>query len=161
MAQKVQAVPEGYHTITPALVFENSVAAIEFYKKAFGAEERMRMPGPDGKSTWHAEIKIGNSIMFLSDASVSMGSKSAKSLGGSPISMQLYVENIDEAFKRALSAGCTAKMPPTDMFWGDRFSMVTDEFGYDWGISQHVKDLTPAEMAKASEEAAKQYAQKK
>jgi PhnB protein len=160
MAQKVQAVPEGFHTITPHFIFENSVAAIEFYKNAFGAKERMRMPGADGKSTMHAEITIGNSIMFLSDEAVSMGRKSAKSMGGSPVSMHLYIENVDDAFKRAVSAGCTVKMPPTDMFWGDRFGMVTDAFGYDWGLSQHTKDLTPAEMAKASEEAAKQFAQK-
>jgi uncharacterized glyoxalase superfamily protein PhnB len=158
MTQQVKAVPHG-HTITAHIVSSDANAAIEFYKKAFGAEELGRMAGPDKKSIWHAEIKIGNSVLFLSDESVSMGSKSAKTLGASPITLNLYVENADELFKRAVSAGCTVKMPLSDMFWGDRYGMVSDPFGHNWAIGQHIKDLTPEELGKASAEAAKQFAQ--
>jgi PhnB protein len=160
MTQKVQAIPQGYHTITPHLVFKDGAKAIEFYKKAFGAEELNRMPSPDGKSIWHAEIKIGNSVLFLADEAAGMGARSAETIGGSPISIHLYVENADEVFNRAVSAGATVKMPLTDMFWGDRYAMIADPFGYQWAIAQHIKDLTPEELAKASAEAAKQFAQK-
>jgi PhnB protein len=157
---KVQAIPQGHHTITPHFVVSDAAAAIELYKKAFGAEEIARMPAPDGKSIWHAEIKIGDSIIYLGDESVAMGAKSAKTMGGSPMNLHLYVENVDEAFKRAQAAGLKVKMPLTDMFWGDRYGVLTDEFGYEWALAQHTKDLTPEEMAKGAEEAAKQFGQK-
>jgi uncharacterized glyoxalase superfamily protein PhnB len=157
--KKVRAIPSGFHTITPALIMRDAAKAIDFYKKAFGAEELSRMPTSDGKSIMHAEIKIGNSILFLGDEAIAMGSKSPQSLGGSPVSLHLYVESIDAAFKRAIDAGCTATMPPADMFWGDRYAKIADPFGLEWGIAQHIKDLTPEEMAKAAQEAAKQFCQ--
>ena len=118
------------------------------------------MPAPDGKSLWHAEIKIGDSIMFLADEAVAMGSKSAKTLGTTPITLNLHVENCDALFKRAVDAGCKVKMPLSDMFWGDRYGMIIDPFGYEWAIATRIKDMTPEEMAKASAEAAKQFSQK-
>ena len=161
MTKQTKGIPEGLHSLTPHLVLNDASAAIEFYKKAFGAEEIARMPAPDGKHIWHAEIRIGNSVLYLNDEAVAMGMKSALTLGASPVTLQLNVEDADAAFKRATEAGATAKMPLMDMFWGDRYGQVADPFGYSWGISQRVKDLTPEEMAKASEEAAKQYASKK
>jgi PhnB protein len=160
MTKQVKAIREGLHSVTPHLVLNDAAAAIEFYKKAFGAEEVARMPAPDGKLIWHAEIRIGSSMVYLNDEAVAMGLKSAKTLGASPVTLQLNVEDANGAFKRATDAGATVKMPLMDMFWGDRYGQVSDPFGYDWGISQRIKDLTPEELAKASAEAAKQYGAK-
>src|SRR5438045_7369901 len=124
MARSKQPIPPGFHTVTAALTVNDAAAAIEFYKKALGAEEIMRMPTPDGK-IGHAELKIGDSIIFLSDEYPQMGHKSPMTLGGSTGSIYLYVEDVDKAFKRATDAGATVKRPVTDMSWDDRYGEVT------------------------------------
>ena len=152
---KAKAVPEGFTTVTASLVQRDCAKAIEFYKRALGAEEVMRMPGPDGK-IMHAEVKIGTSIVMMNDEV--MGAKSAESLGGSPVTFYLYVENCDQAYQKAIAAGGKEVMPPADMFWGDRMSQFLDPFGYRWSISTHVKDMTPEEIKKGQEEWMKQMA---
>ena len=126
--------------------------AIGFYKRAFGAEERMRFLGPDGKSIMHAEIKIGDSIIMLGEEHPETGCIGPQSLGGTPISLYLYVEDADQSFTRALSAGARADMPVADMFWGDRFGQVTDPFGHKWNLATRKENLTPEEMRKRSGE---------
>ncbi len=148
MAKAVKTVPEGFRTITPSLVVRGGAQAIEFYKKAFGAEELVRMPGPDGKGIMHAELKIGDSIFFLGDESPQMASKSPQTLGGSTGALHLYVADVDAAFKRAVSAGARVSMPVADMFWGDRYGKVTDPFGHEWGLGTHKEDVSPADMEK-------------
>src|SRR5258708_3834025 len=120
MAGKVKAIPQGYHAITPTLIVNDGSGAINFYKRAFGAEERMCMRGPDGKKVMHAELKIGDSIFFVGDEFPEMGAVSPTTLKGTPISLYLYTENTDALFKQAVAAGATVTMPVTDMFWGDR-----------------------------------------
>jgi PhnB protein len=136
-------IPPGFHTITPSLTVRNGAEAIEFYKKALGAEERMRMAGPDGKIT-HAELKIGDSIIFLNDEV--MGCKSPDTLGGSASSLYLYVPDVDKSFKQAIDAGGKATMPVTDMFWGDRFGGFIDPYGHNWGLSTHTQEMTEQEL---------------
>lgn len=152
MSSQVTPIPDGFHTITPALIVNDAAKAIEFYKEALGAEEIMCLKSPDGAMVMHCELKIGNSIIFLSDEYPDMGSRSPKTLGGSPVSLQLYVEDVDASFERAIKAGAETIMPVEDMFWGDRFGMVSDPFGHTWGFSTHIKDLTPEEIAQASNE---------
>jgi PhnB protein len=147
MAGKVKPVPDGYHTVTPYLVVSGAAKAIEFYKKAFGAEELFSMPGPDGR-LMHAEIRIGDSVVMLSDESPQMNARSPKALGGTPVNIFLYVEDVDAWFARATSAGCTTEMPPTDMFWGDRFGKLADPFGHSWSMATHKEDVAPEEMGK-------------
>jgi PhnB protein len=142
----VKAIPEGLHSITPHVCASDAAAFIDFCKKAFGAEEIRRMPGPGGHGIMHAALRIGSSWIFCADESVSGGHKSAKTAGASPITLQLNVENIDASFKRAVDAGATPTMPPMDMFWGDRYGQFKDPFGNSWSISQHIKDMTPAEI---------------
>jgi PhnB protein len=140
---KVRAVPEGFHTITPQLSLDNAAEAIEHYKKAFGAEERSRAIDPSGKKVWHCELRIGDSVLFVNDYFPEMGGKAF------PASLWLYVENVDQAFKRAVDAGCKVAMPVSDMFWGDRYGKVTDKWGNEWGLSSRTKDMTPDEMKTA------------
>ncbi len=148
---KTRAVPHGYHTVTPYLTVRNAAAAIDFYRRAFRAEELMRMPGPGGHGTMHAEIKIGDSVIFLSDESPASGSRSPESLGGATGSLHVYVENVDAAFKRAVDAGARVRMPVADMFWGDRYGKLADPFGHEWGLATHLEDLTPAEIGKRAQ----------
>jgi PhnB protein len=142
---RVNPVPEGLHTITPALAIDGCAEAIEFYKTAFGAVELMRAPDPSGKKIWHAMMRIGNSSFFLNDVFPEMG--------GGPVRARiwLYLDGVDAAFKRATDAGAAVRMPLGDMFWGDRLGTVTDKWGNEWTIAQHVKDVTPEEMHKAME----------
>src|SRR5271170_7367732 len=142
---KVKRVPEGMHTVTAQLAVEGAADAIAFYKKAFGAEEVMRAPDPSGKKIWHAQIRIGDSQIFVNDVFPEMG--------GGPGSARLwvYVENVDSLFKRAADAGAVVKMPLADMFWGDRIGCVVDKWGNEWNLAQHIKDLTPDEMKKAQD----------
>ena len=149
MKRSTQPVPQGFHTVTAALTVRNGSEAIEFYKKALGAEERMRMAGPDGK-IGHAELKIGDSIIFLTDESPTMGNKSPQTLGGSSGSLYLYVEDVDKAFQRAVDAGGKASMAVTDMFWGDRFGSFVDPYGHTWGLSTHTMDMTEPEIEEAA-----------
>ena len=144
--------PAGLHTVTPQLTFRESARAIEFYKQAFGAQELMRMPGPDGKGIWHAEIRIGDSVVYLSDE-MPQSPVAAPSPTHKPTAIvQLYVADCYAVFQAALQAGARVTMPLADMFWGDRYGLVTDPFGQVWGIATHVKDVSPEEMAKAGRE---------
>jgi len=145
MAQ-VKAVPDGYGTVTPYLNLKGAGDAIEFYKKAFGAEERTRMPGPNG-SIMHAEIKIGNSMVMISDAMTNPPTQS---------SCHLCVDNADAWWKRATEAGADVVMPIADMFWGDRYGVLVDKWGNRWGIATHKEDVSPEEMRKRAAEAMKQ-----
>jgi len=153
---KVKAIPSGYHTVTPYLVLGDAGRAIDFYKQAFGAKELSRMAAPGGK-VGHAELKIGDSVIMLSDEM--MGNRSPQSLGGSAVSIFLYVDDVDSVFDRAIKAGAKSEMPPADMFWGDRYAKLTDPFGHLWGIATHIEDVAPQEMEKRAKEAmAKQQA---
>ncbi|MGH7454595.1 MAG: VOC family protein, partial [bacterium] len=140
----VQRVPKGYHTITPHLVVKGANEAIAFYNKAFGATEHARMPTPDGSAIMHAELQIGDSRFFLNDEM--MGAKSPQSLGGSPVTVNLYVEDVDALWNRAVAAGCQVTMPLADMFWGDRYGMLVDPFGHNWSMASHIEDVPPEEM---------------
>ncbi len=153
MAAAAEPIPEGFRTVTPHLVIRNAAEAIEFYKKAFGAEELCRMPSPDGKTVMHAEIKIGDSVLMLCDEFPQMGAQSPQALGGSPVTVHLYVADVDQAYKRAVDAGATAAMPVQDMFWGDRYGKLTDPFGHHWSIATHTEDLAPEDIGKRAAEA--------
>ena len=152
MSGNVKAIPEGYGTITPHIIVKNGEEAIEFYKKAFGAEEIFRMPGPGGKGVMHAELKIGNSRVMLDDERPQGNCRSPQSQGGTTFVVHLYVENADAAFDRATKAGAKVEMPLMDAFWGDRYGMLSDPFGHHWSIATHIKDLTPAEIEKGATE---------
>jgi len=155
-----QPIPQGFHTVTASLTVGNAAAAIEFYKKALGAEELMRMAGPDGK-IGHAELKIGDSIIFLNDEMPGMGCQSPQSLGGASGSLYLYVEDVDSAVQRAIEAGGKANMPVMDMFWGDRCGWFVDPFGHTWCLATHTQDLSPEEVEAGSKAFWAQMAQKK
>ena len=146
-----KAIPEGFHTVTPMFVFKDVRKAIEFYRRAFGAEELFVMPGSDGKGVMHAEVRIGNSIIMMGEENPQEPCKSAETIGGSPVSFYIYLENVDEAFRTALAAGAEARMPVQDMFWGDRAGTVQDPFGHDWTLASHIKDLTPQEIQQGAE----------
>lgn len=141
-------IPKGHHTITPHLIVRECAKAIDFYKKAFGAEELARLPGPGGKLV-HAQIKIGDSIVMLADEFPEMGSKAPQSFGGTPASLMIYCEDVDRWFQRAVEAGAQVAMPVADMFWGDRYGRLTDPFGHEWAIATHVRDVTTDEMMQA------------
>jgi uncharacterized glyoxalase superfamily protein PhnB len=143
----VKPIPDGYGTVTPHLVVRDAAKAIEFYAAAFGAEERYRMPGPGGV-VMHAELKIGDSIVMLGEEAPQMGASSPLAIGGSPVSLMMYVKDVDASFARAGKAGCTVRMPPTDMFWGDRYGQLQDPFGHHWALATHKEDVSPEEMAK-------------
>jgi PhnB protein len=148
----VQPIPEGYHSLTPYLAVEDTSKAIDFYKEAFGAEELMRMPGPDGKIA-HAEIQIGDSKLMLSDPFEQSSVQPPSERGGATASIFLYVEDVDATFEQATEAGATVTMPLEDMFWGDRFGTVTDPFGHVWSVATHKEDLTEEQMAERSKAA--------
>ena len=155
MAKAARAVPEGFHTITPQLALDNAAETIDWYKRAFGAEEISRGLGPDGKIT-HAELKIGDSRFMVND--VMMG-KGPRELGGSPASLWLYVDNADALFNRAVTAGAKVQMPLDNQFWGDRGGAVADPSGYTWWIATRKEDLTHAEIQQRAAEFFKQMAQ--
>ena len=159
MAKARSAVPAGFHTVTPQLTLDNATQALDWYKRALGAEEVMRAPGPDGK-IMHAEIRIGNSLIMLNDEMG--GAKSAKALGGSPASLWLYVEDCDALFNRAVAAGARVSPGPMgqlqDQFWGDRSGTFTDPHGYQWTIATRKEDLTPEEIGQRQDEFMKQFA---
>ncbi|MBV9107457.1 MAG: VOC family protein [Verrucomicrobia bacterium] len=153
MTRQIKPVPEGFHTITPHLVVKGASQAIEFYKKAFGAEELTRLPGPDGKSIMHAALKIGDSQLFLVDEYPEMGCKGPESGGKSPVTIHLYVQDVDSVFNGALAAGAQQIMPLADMFWGDRYGKLVDPFGHEWSLATHKEDLTPEEIGKRAQTA--------
>ncbi len=151
----VNPIPQGMHTLTPNLVIRDCAKAIDFYKRALGAQEVSRMPAPDGKSVWHAELRIGDSIVFMNDEMPGMGRPAPTADAPVPVTMWLYVPDTDAAFRRAVDAGAKSVMPPADMFWGDRCGSVADPFGYLWSFATHQKDLTVEEMRRAGEEFAR------
>ena len=153
MTSQVKAVPEGFHTITPHLTVRDANGAIEFYKKAFGAQVLNVAPGPGGK-VLHAAIKIGDSIVMLNDEFPEFGGQLGPSATtGSPVALHIYLDNVDAAFERAVSAGATVKMPLIDQFWGDRYGVVTDPFGHRWSLATHTRDMSPEEMQREQEKA--------
>ena len=151
MSESVKIIPEDYHSINPYLVVRNADRAIEFYKKAFGTEERFRMQGADGKTIMHAELKIGDSVFMLTEESPDMKALSPESIGGSPISLYVYVKNVDGVFNQAVSEGATVLYPVRDQFYGDRCGYLKDPFGHLWTIATHKKDLSPDQLRKAGE----------
>lgn len=148
----VKPIPEGFHTITPHMVVKGASDAIEFYKKAFGAEEIMRMSSSDGKSVMHAELRIGDSPLMLCDEFPGSGFLSPSSLGGTTVTISLYVPDVDAVFERAVAAGATVVMPAMDAFWGDRYGKLADPYGHQWGVATHKEDLTPEECQKRADE---------
>jgi PhnB protein len=148
----VRPIPEGNSTVQAYLVVDDAAKAIDFYKRALGAEEVLRVPGPGGKIA-HAELKIGTSRLYLCDEFPQFGNKSPTTCGGSPVSLFLWCEDVDRAFARAVSAGATVKMPVADMFWGDRWGTIVDPFGHTWQMATHKEDVTPEEMARRGQEA--------
>jgi PhnB protein len=144
----MSSIPEGFTSVTPYVVMDDTAAAIEFYKKALGATEKMRLPTPDG-NVMYAEIQVGNARMMMGHPCPEWGGKSAKSFGGSPVSFFVYVEDVEAAFKKAKDAGMSVKKEIQDMFWGDRMGTLTDPFDVDWTISQHIRDVSPEEMQEA------------
>jgi len=153
MKNQIKTVPDGFHTLTPHLVVKGASQAIEFYKRAFGAEEIKRLPGPDGKSLIHAELKIGNSRLLLVDEFPEMDCRGPRSVGGSPVSIHMFVDDADSAFDKALAAGAEVRMPLADQFWGDRYGVLTDPFGHIWSIATHKEDLTPQEIGNRAQAA--------
>lgn len=150
---KVKKIPDGYHSITPYLIVKNGSDAFEYYKKIIGAKEHGRMMTPDGKRIAHAEIEIGNSKLMLADEFPEMNSHSPKTIGGSPVGLFLYVDDVDNIVSNAVKEGAKVLMEVEDQFWGDRYGSIEDPFGHRWSISTHIKDLTEEEMKKAGEEA--------
>ncbi len=152
MAKPGKPVPEGFRTVTPHLIIKDASAAIEFYKKAFGAEEILRMPGPGG-SVMHAEMRIGDSPIMLNDEFPDYGKRGPKSIGGTPVTIHLYVNDVDAAFDRAVKAGAKVTMPLADMFWGDRYGTLEDPFGHQWSLATHKEDLSGEEIAERAKKA--------
>ncbi|SEN34907.1 Uncharacterized conserved protein PhnB, glyoxalase superfamily [Duganella sp. CF517] len=148
MTAQVEPVPSDMHTVTPHLVCDGAAAAIDFYKKAFNAVETARMQTPDGK-IMHASVRIGDSNVMLVDEFPDYGSVGPKKLNGSPVTLHVYVPDVDRVFEQAIAAGATVRMPVEDQFWGDRYGQVVDPFGHNWSIATHVKDMTPEEMGAA------------
>jgi len=151
MTTRIKPIPEGHHTLTPHLVVKGASQAIEFYKRAFGAEEIVRMPGPDGNSVMHAELKIGDSRLWLVDEFPAMGSLGPHGIGGTPVTIHVYVEDADAIFNQAVAAGAEVRMPIEDAFWGDRYGLIVDPFGHKWSVATHKEDLTPEELAKRAQ----------
>lgn len=144
---RIAPVPEGFNTVNVYLIVKNSLDALEFYTKAFGARAGTRMPGPTPRSTMHAEMRIGNSTVMLSDENPRWDAKSPETLGGSPSSLHLYVEDVDTIYAAAVEAGCEVILPLMDAFWGDRYCKIKDPFGHQWGIATRKEELTVPEMA--------------
>ncbi|MCZ6766052.1 MAG: VOC family protein [bacterium] len=147
----VKPIPDGYKAVTPHLTINNAADAIEFYKNAFGAKELSRMEGPGGK-IMHAAIQVGDCVVMLNDEFPDMGACSPLALGGSPITLHLYVENVDEFYDQAIGAGAKALFPVNDTFWGDRYGKLEDPYGHKWSIATHIEDLTDEEICKRGKE---------
>jgi PhnB protein len=150
-------IPEGYHTLTPYLAVEDAAEAIEYYKKAFGAEELFRMDGPEGK-IGHAELQIGDSKVMISDPFPQSSVRPPGELGGTSASVFMYVKDVDAVVKKAVDAGAKVTMEVSDQFWGDRFGSISDPFGHTWSIATHVEDVPPEEMAERAKAAMAQMA---
>jgi len=162
MSQTVKPVPEGFHTMTPSLVVQGAEKAIEFYQKAFGAEVLGCKKGPDGQKVMHSELKIGNSMFFVNDEFPEMGGcQGPNALGGSPVTLHLYVEDVDALFQRAVKAGAQVTMPLNDTFWGDRYGQIVDPYGHRWSLASRKEILTDDEVTRRSNAAFAQMAQQK
>ena len=146
MTSEISPIPEGFHTITPSLIVNDAAGALDFYKSALGAAELMRLPTPDGSKIVHSSMKVGNSVFFVTDEFPGMSQRSAMSLGGTAVSLNLYVDDADAAFERAVQAGATVLLPVSEMFWGDRFGMISDPFGHVWSFATQVKQPTLEEV---------------
>jgi PhnB protein len=153
MSNQIKPIPSGFHTLTPHLVVKGASKAIEFYKKAFGAQEIGRLTAPDGKTVMHADLKIGDSHVFLADEFPEMGCRGPESVGGTSVTIHMYVEDVDAAFNKAVAAGAQVRMPVSDMFWGDRYGVLADPFGHAWSIATHKEDLSPQEIRKRAQTA--------
>ena len=151
MPKQVQAIPAGMHSVTPHLVCDGAAKAIDFYKQAFGATDAASMPGPDGRIV-HAQFRIGDSAVMLVDENRAYGMLGPKAVGGTPVTIHLYVDDVDTVYQRAVDAGAKAKMPPADMFWGDRYGVLEDPFGHHWSIATHKREVSAAEMQQAMRE---------
>jgi PhnB protein len=151
---KAKPIPDGYHRLTPYLIVDGAAKALEFYTRVFGASERMRMPGPGGR-LGHAEISIGDSVIMLADEHPEMGARGPRALGGSPVSLVLYVEDVDATVKTAVAAGARVLRPVEDKFYGDRSGTIEDPFGHHWHVSTHQEDVPPEEMARRAAAMAK------
>jgi len=158
MPGPVKRVPEGLHTVTPHLTVRDGLRLIEFYKQAFGAKELRRSVAPDGKSLLHADLQIGDSRIFLNDAFPEMGARSPLDIGGTPVQIHLYVEDVDALYQSATTAGAKVVMPLADQFWGDRYGVVEDPSGHMWALASHIRDVTPEQTKEA---AAKIFGDKK
>lgn len=156
MTQDVQPVPERYGTVTPSLTVEGCAEALEFYREALDAEVLASMEGPGGK-VWHAEMRIGDSVVMLNDEFPEQGHGGPRRLGGTPVSLYVYVEDVDTVFRRVVDAGAEAEMEPEDMFWGDRMCAVVDPFGHRWTIATHVEDVDPGEMERRQRKAMEEW----
>ncbi len=150
---KVNPIPEGFRTLTPHLVVRDAARAIEFYKKAFGAEVRGIHYGPDGKSIMHADLKIGDSVFMLNDEFPGMKCQAPQTIGGTSVTLHIYVDNVDALFNKAVAAGGNVTMPLMDAFWGDRYGALLDPFGHQWSFATHKQDLSGAEIEKAGKAA--------
>ncbi len=159
MPRDVKPIPEGFHSVTPYLTVNDASRAIDFYKRAFGAQEIARMQGPDGK-VGHAELRIGDSVLMLADEMPGSGCRSPQALGGTTAGIFLYVKDVDSAFKQAVSAGAKSDAEPADMFWGDRFGRLTDPFGHSWSVATHKEDVAPDEMQRRAKASMAAMAQK-
>lgn len=152
MSEKVQGIPPGFHTLTPHITVRNAAQAIEFYRKAFGAEALQMVKTPDGR-VMHASLRVGDSILMLNDEFPEWGTLSPASTGGSGIIIHIYTETVDADFDRAVSAGAEVKMPLMDQFWGARYGLIADPYGHRWSLAQHIKDPSPEEMQRGQDEA--------
>jgi PhnB protein len=150
-ARSARPIPEGYHTVTPALVVRGGAQAIDFYARVFGARELGRMSTPDGQQIMHAELQIGDARLMLSDEMPEMGARAPVALGGTPVTLHLYVEDADAVVQRALEAGASVLQPLMDAFWGDRYGRIKDPFGHEWGIATHIEDVGEDEMQRRVE----------
>jgi len=157
MTARVKAIPKGYHAITPHLVVKDGNTAIAFYKKAFGAKEIARMPGPDGKSIMHSELQFGDSFVMLNDEFPQMGIYGPSADKRSPVTIHLYVDDVDEVFRKAIAEGAKETMPVRDQFWGDRYGKLLDPFGHQWSIATHIEDVPPDEMKARAKKAFKEF----
>jgi PhnB protein len=156
---KVKPIPEGYHSVTPYLIMDGAADAIDFYTKVFGATERIRMGMPGGK-IGHAEVQIGDSVVMLADEMVEMGYRGAKTLGGSPVTIHLYVDDCDQVVAAAVAAGATLREEVADRFYGDRSGQIVDPWGHVWNVGTHIEDVPPDEMQKRGEEFAARDAER-
>ncbi len=158
-AERPRGVPGGQQTLTPHLIVRGAAAAIAFYQKAFGAVEVRRAPGPGGQTVLHADLTIGGSHLYLADEFPGMGGQAPPDLGGTPVTLHLYVDNADAVFEQAVAAGARVKVPLSNMFWGDRYGQLTDPFGHEWSVATHVEDVSPDEMKKRQQAAFAHMAQ--